>query len=117
MRRPSERDRFRLLHMLEAAREALVFAEGHTRESLDLDRRTQFALARALEIVGEAAGHVSDEFQARHDDIAWADIRGARNRLAQAYFKVDLDIVWDTVVNHLPPLIADLERILAGEDA
>ena len=110
-------DSARLRHMLEAAQQARQFVEGHTRQSIEDDLRTQFALARALEIIGEAAKNITHECQSQHQQIAWQDVKGIRNRLAHAYFKVDLDVVWETVVDHLPPLIAELERILAEADA
>ncbi len=53
-----------------------------------------------------------NEFQQTHPDVPWAQIVGMRNRLIHAYFDVDVDRVWDTVVDDLPPLIKQLERLL-----
>ena len=66
-----------------------------------------------LEIIGEAASQVSAEGRAKWSDINWRPIVGMRNRLIHAYFDVDLEVVWRTAVDDLPPLISELERILA----
>ncbi|MCM8794772.1 MAG: DUF86 domain-containing protein [Candidatus Omnitrophica bacterium] len=70
------------------------------------------AVVRLVEILGEAGGRVNKQFQKAHPDIPWAVITGMRNRLVHAYFDVDLDRVWDTVRDDLPPLITHLERII-----
>ena len=71
------------------------------------------AIVRLLEIAGEAATHVSEPVQDALPGIPWQQITGARNRLIHGYFDVDLDIVWAIVQDDLPPLIAQLERVLA----
>lgn len=101
--------------MLEAARDALSFANGRTRESLAADRMLLRYLERADEIVGEAAGKISPEFQSAHPDIPWADMIGMRNRLIHAYFDINPLIVWSTVLSDLPALIAQLEARLAAD--
>jgi uncharacterized protein with HEPN domain len=94
--------------MLQSAREAVGYAKGRTREDLENDRPLVHSLVRCLEIVGEAANYVSREFREMNPQIAWFDMIGMRNRLIHAYFDVDLDIVWKTVKEELPPLIAEL---------
>jgi len=98
--------------MLDAAREALSFAQGRTRDDLDQDRQLTLALVKSIEIVGEAANRVATEIRSSHPTLPWRDIVAMRNRLIHAYFDVDLDRVWDTVMDDLPPLVAELERIL-----
>lgn len=68
--------------------------------------------ARLIEIVGEAANRLSDEVRSQHSEIPWPQIIGMRNRIVHAYDEVDLDLLWDTVTLELPPLIAQLERLL-----
>jgi uncharacterized protein with HEPN domain len=111
MRRPNTPERLR--HMLDAAREARAFAAGRTRGDLANDRGLALILTKLLEIVGEAANAVPADFQARHPAIPWRLIVSMRHRLIHAYFSIDTDVVWDTVSDSLPPLIAELERILA----
>ena len=114
----SRRDDANLLRdMLDAAKEAVAFAQGKRRADLDDDRKLVLSITRLVEIIGEAAGKVSKEFQASHSEIPWSDIIGMRNRLIHAYFDVDVDRVWDTVHDDLPPLITALERLISGEGA
>ncbi len=89
----SRRDRVRLDHMLDHAREAITLTRGKTRADLDSDRLLSLALVRLLEIVGEAAGRVSKEECALHPEIPWPQIIGLRNRLIHGYDAVDHNIL------------------------
>src|SRR5690348_6099874 len=106
-----EPDRLRLQHMRDAARAALAFTEGRTRADLTADLMLQFALVRALEIIGEAAARLTEPTRAAHPEIPWSAVIGMRNRLVHGYFDVDLEIVWRTAAESLPPLIATLESL------
>jgi uncharacterized protein with HEPN domain len=82
------------------------------RGDLDTDRVLQLALVRLIEIVGEAARQVSDETQSRHPQIPWPQVISTRNRLVHGYDFVDYDILWETITDDLPALIAQLEEII-----
>ena len=97
--------------MLDAAREAESFSQNKTRNSLDTDRKLALALVKCIEIIGEAAAQISNESREALPQIPWADIIGMRNRLIHAYFDINLDILWKPVVEDLPPLVAELEKI------
>jgi uncharacterized protein with HEPN domain len=73
-------------------------------------------LVKAIEILGEAAVQVSEQARRRHPQVPWAEITGMRNRLVHAYFDIDLDRVWDTVVDDLPELIAVHDVLLGEQD-
>lgn len=103
-------DTIRLLHMLEAAHEAIEFVQGGTRVDLNGDRQLVLALVKAIEIIGEAAFQVSRDAQEQLPGIPWEDIIGMRHRLVHAYFDINLNILWRTVQDDLPPLIAELDR-------
>lgn len=105
-------DEVRLRHMRDAAKEALGFVAGKQRADLEDNRQLLLALTRCIEIIGEAASKVSEDAVARHPAIPWLQIRGMRNRLIHAYFDVDLDVVWDTVVHNLRPLLTALDKII-----
>lgn len=105
-------DSIRLRHMLDAAKEAKSFVWGKTREDLESDRKLVLALVKSIEVIGEAATKTSPHCREELPYIPWADIVGMRNRLIHAYFDINLDILWMTVVEDLPPLIAELERIV-----
>ena len=104
-----------LLDMLVAARDAVVFADGLSFSEFARDQRTQLAILKCVEIVGEAASRVSAETREAHPAIPWREIVGMRNRLVHAYFEIDLRLVWDTVRNDLPPLIVQLEPLVPPE--
>lgn len=97
-------DRVRLLHMLEAADAAAAFVSGRTRHDLDSDRMLLFAVVRAIEVVGEAANHASDEGRALLPALPWPAIVGMRHRIVHAYFQIDPETVWKTVTDELPAL-------------
>ena len=105
-------DRIRMQHMLDAAMEAESFAANRSRSDLDHDRMLVLSLVKDVEIIGEAAVHVTEETRSAYPQIPWLEIVGMRNRLIHAYFDIDLDRVWDTVVEDLPPLIRMLKKFL-----
>jgi uncharacterized protein with HEPN domain len=109
---PSNEDRYRLVHMLEAAREAFGYTQGKIQEDLHKDRPITHAIVRCLEILGEAAANLSEDFRRDTPQIPWGDIIGMRNRLIHAYFDVNLTIVWQTATEEIPPLIQKLETLL-----
>jgi uncharacterized protein with HEPN domain len=108
-------DRIRLMHMLEAANEALLFVEQASRASLENDRKLVLALVKDVEIIGEAASKVGIETKALASEIPWDEIIVMRHRLVHDYFDVDLDIVWSTVQRDLPDLVKQLENALKKE--
>ncbi|MFO7980259.1 MAG: DUF86 domain-containing protein [Candidatus Aminicenantes bacterium] len=106
-------DEVRLRHILDAAREAVSFLEGEDRKNLDNDRKLNLSLVRLLEIIGEAARGITNDFRRQHPELAWKNMIGMRDRLIHGYFDINLDILWKTVKNDLPPLIDKIEKILA----
>jgi len=109
-------DRIRVTHMLDACQSVLNFSNGKSRQDLAIDEMFQFALVRAIEIIGEAAGRVSQETQLRFPEIPWREAVGIRNRLVHAYFDVDLDVLWKTVQESIPELRRLLANLLAVSD-
>jgi uncharacterized protein with HEPN domain len=104
-------DQVYLKHMLEHAREAVDILAGKSQDDLAQNRVLELALTRLIEIVGEAATNVSSEMKSSHPHIPWPEIVGMRNRLIHGYDTVDLKVLWDTISEDLPLLIADLEKI------
>lgn len=105
-------DLIRLRHMLEHAREAVELCRERGRVDLERDRMLELSLVRLVEIVGEAATKVSDEFRKKYPFIPWRQAQGMRNRLIHGYDTIDFDVLWDTIKVDFPPLIAGLEKIL-----
>jgi uncharacterized protein with HEPN domain len=102
-------DEVRIKHMLDAATEAVAFSKGASRKQLESDRMLSLSLVRLLEVIGEAAQGVSQEGRQANQNIPWEQMVGMRNRLIHGYFDIDLDIVWQTVTQDLPALIARLK--------
>jgi uncharacterized protein with HEPN domain len=98
--------------MLDAGREALGFARGRGRSDLNSDRMLVLALVKDIEIIGEAANQVSEETRTQLPGLPWADMIAMRHRLVHAYFEINLDILWHTVRQDLPPLVTALEEAL-----
>ncbi len=87
-------------------------AGGRTRQDLDRDRQLNLSLVHLLEIVGEAAGRIPKEEQARYPRIPWPEIISLRNRLIHGYDQVDFDVLWAIIAEDLPPLVESLKKIL-----
>jgi len=98
--------------MLDATQEALAFTSKKTRSDLDSNRMLSLALVRLFEIIGEAAAGLSEAFKEKYSEVPWKQIIGMRHRLIHGYFDVDLDIVWQTIMNDLPTLREQLEQIV-----
>ena len=109
------RDDAFLLDMLLAARDAVAFVAGLTLPQFERNRLHQHAVLKAIEIVGEAAGRIGPDTRRAHPEIPWPELIGMRNRLVHAYFDIDVGLVWDTVQNNLPALIARLEPLVPPE--
>ena len=101
--------------MLDSASEAVSFVKDKTRQSLDKERQLVLSLVKLIEIIGEAASKITNECRWETPQIPWKNIITMRNRLIHAYFDIDLDILWQTVIEDLPPLIDELGRILSEE--
>ena len=104
-----------LVDMLAAARRALRFVDGMSLDAFERSELHQSAVVKQLEIIGEAARHVSDEFQADHAEIPWRLMVGMRNRLIHDYTRIDVPTVWETVQRDLLPLIGQLENLAAWD--
>jgi len=109
------RDDARLLDMLLAAKEVGKYTEHVTQEEFDRNQLLQHAVIRLIEIMGEAAGNVSDEFRSAHPEMPSAGIVSMRNRLAHEYFRVTADKVWEVVKKDIPALAALLEPLVPPE--
>ena len=97
--------------MIDAAETTQRFIAGRQRGDLDGDQMLLFALVRAVEIIGEAASRVTPETRSATPTMPWASIVGTRNRLIQAYFDVDRDILWRTVTEEIAELLARLSTL------
>jgi uncharacterized protein with HEPN domain len=75
---------------------------GMDRDSFFADEKTIDAVVRNLEIVGEAVRSLPAEFKVKHPSIPWTKMSGLRNRIVHDYFGLDIEIIWEIVVNSVP---------------
>ena len=97
--------------ILEATDKIKRYTKDLSRDSFLKDQRTADAVVRNLEIIGEAANRLPEDFKETHSDIAWVQIVGLRNRIIHDYFDVDLEIVWEIVKTDLLKLKPEIERL------
>ena len=109
-------DQVRLRHMLDHAREATTLAKSSDLQKVVSDRLLNLALVRLLEIIGEAATRVSQEFRNGHPEIPWRSIVSLRNRLIHGYDEVDFGIMWTIINDDLPSLVGSLEILLEEKE-
>ena len=101
-----------LQDMLEAARRIQAYTKELDFDTFRQDQKTQDAVLRNLEILGEAAKQIPEMIVAQFPGLPWKEMAGTRDRLIHHYFGVNLDIVWGIVELELPTVIAELEAIL-----
>ena len=104
-------DAIRVQHRLSATQSAIQFMQGRSHAELADNQMRQFAVMKAIEIIGEAATRVSVAGQQEAPEIPWAVIKGIRNRLVHAYFDIDVSILYATVKDALPPSLKQLQGI------
>ena len=108
----SPRDwRERLQDIIDSAKEIQTFMSGYSFERFRQDQKTIRAVELNFIVIGEAVNGIPEEIQDAHPEVPWHLMRSMRNRLVHVYFEVDPQLVWDTVQNDLPPLIASLENL------
>jgi uncharacterized protein with HEPN domain len=103
-------ERVYLLHAIEAINAILGYTVDG-RDSFFADRKTQDAVIRNIEIIGQAVKGVSDDTRRLEPDVPWRQIAGMRDKLIHEYFGVDLNLVWDVVERDLPEVRPALEAL------
>jgi uncharacterized protein with HEPN domain len=101
--------------ILGAVERILEYVRGMDYEAFTGDLKTQDAVIRNLEIIGEAARHLPAEMTERTPAIQWPKIMGLRNILTHEYFGVNLAILWDVIQNKLGPLAEACHDLLEGQ--
>ena len=91
------------------------YVSGASRQAFLGNPQLQDSVIRRIEIIGEAAGRVSQRFRDENSDVPWSEMRGMRNRVIHRYDDIDMDIVWETVERDIPRLIKQLEGLVSEE--
>ena len=107
----SRSDDLLVLDMMESIETIFSYTQGVTEEAFLANREKSDAVIRNIEVIGEAAGMLSDTFQEKHPEIPWHQMVGMRNRLIHGYFGVSLKIIWQVVVVDLPLLYEQIKKI------
>ena len=98
--------------ILDAMDKAEALVEGVAYVQFEADYRINFAVVRALEIIGEATRRLPDTVRHRYPGIPWRGMAGMRDRIIHGYDTVDLQVVWDVIKKDIPHGRPQLERIL-----
>jgi len=109
------RDDAYLVDILESAKIALEYVAGKSWDEFYSDMQCQDAVLRRIEIIGEAARHISPQTQKKYPHIPWRDLTMLRNLVIHQYDAVDINQVWDTTQKRLPPLVSELSKIVPSE--
>jgi uncharacterized protein with HEPN domain len=109
------RDDTYLVDILESARIALDYVAGKSWDDFYGDIQCQDAVLRRIEIIGEAARHISPQTRKKYPQIPWRDMTVLRNLVIHQYDAVDINQVWDTTQHKLPHLVDELSKIVPPE--
>lgn len=109
-------DREYLAHIEAAVLEIKAYTAGMSQEAYEADRKTQRAVERDLQIIGDAAHKLSKALQDQNPEIPWNDVYAARNVVVHYYFGVNQKVLWDIMQNDLEPLLKKVQELLAKEE-
>jgi len=109
------RDRDYLSDIREAIQRIAAYTAGLNYEQFMQDNKTQDAVVRNLEIIGEATKNLSSHLRTTHPQIPWKDLAGLRDKMIHHYFGINYEIVWTIVKEDLPDLLSQIQDILTQE--
>ena len=105
-------DKQRLAHILEAIEELESYTSGSTLDTFLQNSMMKFASVKQIEIIGEAANHISDETKEKFSEIQWRQITGLRHVLVHEYFGIDSRLIWQIIVDDIPLLKIRIKEVL-----
>ena len=114
--REHSKDRIRLEHIVEAIERLQTHAGNLAEDELKKDIMRYYGIVKNIEIIGEAARMLTEDFKAAHPAVDWRSISGMRNFLVHEYFQVDSDTVFSVIHNEIPDLKTLVDRYLAETD-
>jgi len=105
-----------VMDIAESIEDVQVFVRGYSFDDFNRDKKTIYAVVRAIEVIGEAAKNIPEFIKNKYPNIPWKDMAGMRDKLIHAYFGVDLEVLWKTVQQDLPLLKEMISEILAEKE-
>ena len=111
MREPA-RDKGRLEHILDAIEHIQNYVEGVTFEQLQSSPIVKHASAYNIQIMGEAAYWLTNEFKQAHPATPWKMIEKTRHVLVHDYYQINYEILWSIIIDDLPPLKEQVIRYI-----
>lgn len=111
--REKPRDKGRLQHILLSIDNINKFLDGKSAEDFLLDSILYYAVIKNMEIIGEAAYMLTDQFKTSHPETNWKDIIKMRHILVHGYYLIDSSIVWATIKYEINPLKEQIEQYIA----
>jgi uncharacterized protein with HEPN domain len=104
-------DKQRLVHILESIEELESYTSGSTLDTFLQNSMMKFASVKQIEIIGEAAKHISDETKEKFSEIQWRQITGLRHGLVHEYFGIDSRLIWQIIVDDIPLLKIKIKEV------
>jgi len=105
-------DKQRLIHILESIEEIEKYTTGENLENFMQNSMMKFASVKQIEIIGEAANHITEETKNKFSEIQWRQITGLRHVLVHEYFGIDSNLIWQIIADDIPELKIKIKEVL-----
>lgn len=102
-----------LYHIRDACKQIIQFIEGYSYDSFCRDPKTQNAVIRLIQVIGEAARQMDEGAKKKLSDVAWEQIIGMRNRVVHEYVDIELELIWDSASTEAPELLEKIKKVLS----
>ena len=110
------KDKMRLEHIAEAIQRLQTYAGDLSEQELEQDVLRYYGIVKNIEIIGEAARMLTEQFKLAHPEVEWRSISDMRNFLVHEYFQVDSEVVFSVIHNEIPELQTHISQYLSETD-